>query len=107
MSRCRGTVSMLSRFTTDGRGKPSGRPTDISVGSPRAVRVTRATTIAPIESTTAFLVSTTTGRGPTGGGNSAHQISALRIVAELLLNDVDRLDVTQLLQELHLRGGYV
>jgi hypothetical protein len=73
-SRCRGTVKMLSVLTTDGRGSPSALPTKTSVGSPREVRVTTATTTAPIVSQTAFLVSTTTGLGPTGGGSSAHRL---------------------------------
>ena len=54
------------------KGKFTVWPTDTSVGSPREVRVTRAITTAPIVSLTAFLVSTTTGRGLTGGGSSAH-----------------------------------
>jgi len=79
---------MLSVLTTDGRGSPSALPIETSVGSPREVRVTRATTTAPIVSQTASLVSTTTGRGPTGGGSSAHQTSALRIgPGRLLLAD--------------------
>jgi hypothetical protein len=98
-SRCRGTVKMLSVFTTDGRGSPSAFPTETSVGSPREVRVTRATTTAPIVSLTAFLVSTTTGRGPTGGGSSAHHTSALRIGPGRLAALLSSLDLMQLRQE--------
>ena len=98
-SRCRGTVKMLSVLTTDGRGSPSGFPTETSVGSPREVRVTRATTTAPIVSQTAFLVSTTTGRGPTGGGSSAHQTSALRIGPGRLAAPLSPLDLGQLRQQ--------
>lgn len=87
---------MLSVFTTDGRGSPSALPTETSVGSPREVRVTRATTTAPIISLTAFLVSTTTGRGPTGGGRSAHQTSALRIGPGRLAALLSPLDLGQL-----------
>ncbi len=94
-SRCRGTVKMLSVLTTDGRGSPSALPTKTSVGSPREVRVTRATTTAPIVSQTAFLVSTTTGLGPTGGGSSAHQTSALRIGPGRLAAPLSGLDLGQ------------
>jgi hypothetical protein len=63
------------------------------------VRVTRATTTAPIVSLTAFLVSTTTGRGPTGGGSSAHQTSALRIGPGRLAAPLSPLDLGQLRQQ--------
>jgi hypothetical protein len=106
-SRCRGTVKMLSVLTTDGRGSPSALPIETSVGSPREVRVTRATTTAPIVSQTAFLVSTTTGRGPTGGGSSAHQTSALRISAGRLAAPLSPVDLGQLRQHGQLGGGDV
>ena len=99
-SRWRGTVKMLSVLTTEGRGRPSTLPTETSVGSPREVRVTRATTTAPMVSLTAFLVSTTTGRGPTGGGSSAHHTSALRIgLRRLAAAPQSRLDLGQLRHE--------
>jgi len=106
-SRCRGTVKMLSVLTTDGRGSPSALPIETSVGSLREVRVTRATTTAPIVSQTASLVSTTTGRGPTGGGRSAHQTSALRIGPGRLAAPLSALDLGQLGQHGQLGGGDV
>jgi len=106
-SRCRGTVKMLSVLTTDGRGSPSALPIETSVGSPREVRVTRATTTAPIVSQTASLVSTTTGRGPIGGGSSAHQTSALRIGPGRLAAPLSALDLGQLRQQGQLGGGDV
>jgi len=98
-SRCCGTVRMLSVLTTDGLGSPSALPTETSVGSPREVRVTRATTTAPIVSLTVSLVSTTTGRGPTGGGSSAHQTSALRIGPGRSAAPLNHLNLGQLRQE--------
>lgn len=74
--RSRGTVSMLSRFALQETGSPCRRPRETSVGSPRTVRVTRVTTIDPIEWRTASRVRITTGRFPTGEGSSAHQTSA-------------------------------
>lgn len=98
-SRCRGTVKMVSVFTPGGLGIPSALPTETSAGSPREVRVTRAITTAPIVSLTAFLVRTTTGRGPTGGGSSAHQTSALRIGPGRLAAPLSSVDLGQLRQE--------
>ena len=69
--------------------------------------VTRATTTAPIVSLTAFFVSTTTGRGPTGGGSSAHQTSALRIGPGRLAAPLSPLDLGQLRQEGQLSRGDV
>ncbi len=76
LSRSRGTVRMLSRFATHRTGKPCRRPSTTSVGSSRTVRVTRATTIPPIDWRTASRVRIRTGRLPAGGGRSAHQTSA-------------------------------
>jgi hypothetical protein len=70
----RGSVSMLSKFTTQSDGTPSSRAVSSSSDTkPRTVLVSAATTTEPIRSATGSRVSTRTGRFPPGG--DAIQIS--------------------------------
>ncbi len=72
-SASREIVWMLSKFTTLSEGTPSSGVNSSSDTSPRRVRVSAATTTAPIRSATGSRVSTKTGRSPPGV--AANQIS--------------------------------
>ena len=66
-SDSRGTVWRLSKLTTQSVGTPSrSRESFSSETSPRSVRVSAATTTAPIRAATGSRVSTSTGRSPPG-----------------------------------------
>ena len=69
----RASVWMLSKFTTLAVGTPSSTVNSSSDTRPRRVRVSAATTTAPIRSATGSRVNTSTGRSPPGV--TANQIS--------------------------------
>ena len=71
----RAIVTMISRFTTQGRGRPSSGPKGTSEGIPRILVVSGATRTSCRMAYASSRYRRRTGRLPAGGVRSAHHIS--------------------------------